>query len=371
MKKLIALLLVLSMALALAACGSSAPAATEAPKADAPAAAVTEAIEAVVEEGEVPYIGISIFDYSNNFVGYIRNGIDYYMAETYPEIEYLMVDGENNQATQTERIDTMISKGVNVLLVNPVDSSAGDTILQKAVDAGIAIIFFNRQPSVDVLNSYDKCWYVGLDTYYQGSLEAELVAEAWANDQAKWDVNGDGKLQYVLVKGTPGHSDAEDRANGFKDKIAELGTPVELLAEEYANWATATAKDVTETWIGKYGNQIELVVCGNDAMALGAVEALRGNGLITDTSIVPVVGVNALPEASQLIKDGVMLGSILTSTYSTAQACIDMAMNAVAGNDILEGMDYELEDGKIIRIPETVITADNVDVAIADYKSGK
>lgn len=332
--------------------------------------AVGEAVKEVAESGEEPYIGISIFDYSNNFVGYIRNGIDYYMSEKYPDVKYLMVDGENNQATQTERIDTMISKGVNVLLVNPVDSSAGDTILKKAVDAGIAIIFFNRQPSMEVLNSYDKCWYVGLDTVYQGGLEAEMVAEAWNKDQAKWDVNGDGKLQYVLLKGTPGHSDAEDRANGFKDKIAELGTPVEMLAEEYANWATATAKDVTETWIGKYGDQIELVVCGNDAMALGAVEALKSNGLINDTTIVPVVGVNALPETSQLIKEGVMLGSVLTSTYSTAVACIEMALNAVAGREILNGMDYELESGKIIRIPETVITADNVDIAIADYKTG-
>lgn len=374
MKKFFALLLVLTLAVSMVACGTSKPAETEPVKSETPEVvdnAVTEAVAAVEEAGEVPYIGISIFDYSNNFVGYIRNGIDYYMSESHPDVKYLMVDGENNQATQTERIDTMISKGVNVLLVNPVDSSAGDTILQKAVDAGIAIIFFNRQPSVDVLNSYDKCWYVGLDTYYQGQLEAELVAEAWEKDQAKWDANGDGKFQYVLLKGTPGHSDAEDRANGFKEKIAELGTPVELLAEEYANWATATAKDITETWIGKYGEQIELVVCGNDAMALGAVEALKGNGLITDSSVVPVVGVNALPEASQLVKDGVMLGSILTSTYSTAQACVDMALNAVAGNDILDGMDYELEDGKIVRIPETVITAENVQVAIDDYKTSK
>ena len=320
---------------------------------------------------EKPYIGISIFDYSNNFVGYIRNGIDYYMAENYPDLEYLMVDGENNQSTQTERIDTMINRGVNVLVVNPVDSSAGDTILQKAVDADIPIIFFNRQPSLDVLNSYDKCWYVGLDTFYQGQLEAELANEAWVTDQARWDVNGDGKLQYVLLKGTPGHSDAEDRANGFKSKIEELGTPVEQLAEEYANWATAKAQEVMETWIGKYGDQIEMVICGNDAMALGAVEALRANDMITDEKIVPVVGVNALPETAQLIKDGVMLGSILTSTYSTAIACVEMAMNAVNGVDVLTGLDYELEDGKIIRIPETVILADNVDLAIADYKTAK
>lgn len=368
MKKLIATLLALVMALSLAACGGS----SETPDTKAPEAAdaVTEAVQTVVEDGEKPYLGITIFDYSNNYVGYVRNGIDYYMAEKYPDIEYLMVDGENNQATQTERIDTMISKGVNVLLVNPVDSSAGATILQKAKDAGIAIIFFNRMPEMDVLNSYDKCWYVGEDAYSQGAVQGELVAGAWEANKAEWDVNGDGKLQYVLLKGVAGHSNTEDRANGLLDKMTELGVEMEELAAENADWSTATALDVTETWIGKFGDQIEMVMSSNDAMAMGAVEALKNNGMIGGERSVPVVGVNALPEVSQLIKDGVMFGSVLTSTYDMATAVVDMGINAVLGNDILEGMNYELEDGKIIRTYGTAITAENVEVGIAGHKIG-
>lgn len=370
MKKFIALLLALVMTLSLVACGSSEPAATEAPAADA-ADAVTEAIQSVVEEGEKPYLGITIFDYSNNYVGYVRNGIAYYMAEKYPDIEYLMVDGENNQATQTERIDTMISKGVNVLCVNPVDSSAGATILQKAKDAGIAIVFFNRMPEMDVLNSYDKCWYVGEDAYSQGAVQGELVAAEWEKNKESWDVNGDGKLQYVLLKGVAGHSNTEDRANGLKDKMAELGVQVEELAAENADWSTATALDVTETWIGKYSDQIEMVLSSNDAMAMGAVEALKNNGMIGGEHSVPVVGVNALPEAAQLIQDGVMFGSVLTSTYDMATAVIDMAVNAVLGNDVLEGTVYdELEDGKIIRTYGTAITSENIEVGIAGHKIG-
>ena len=370
MKKLIALLLALVMALSLVACGSKAPAA-DAPAANDAADAVEDAVDAVVDEGEVPYLGITIFNYSNNYVGYIRNGIDYYMAEKYPDYKYLMVDGENDQATQTERIDTMISKGVNVLCVNPVDSSAGATILQKAKDAGIAIVFFNRMPEMDVLNSYDKCWYVGEDAYSQGAVQGELVATEWAKNKETWDLNGDGKLQYVLLKGVAGHSNTEDRANGLMDKLAELGVEVEELASENADWATATALEVTETWIGKFGNKIEMVLSSNDAMALGAVEALKNNGMIGGEHSVPVVGVNALPEAAQLIKDGVMFGSVLTSTYDLATGTVDMAVNAVLGNDILEGTAWtELEDGKIVRTYGTAITAENIDVGIAGHKIG-
>lgn len=370
MKKIIALLLALVLAMSLIACSSS-----KAPAAETPAAsttdAVAEAVEAVAEEGVKPYIGITIFNYSNNYVGYIRNGIDYYMAEKYPDYDYLMVDGENDQATQTERIDTMISKGVNVLCVNPVDSSAGATILQKAKDAGIAIVFFNRMPELEVLQSYDKCWYVGEDAYSQGAVQGELVAAEWEKNKEAWDLNGDGKLQYVLLKGVAGHSNTEDRANGLKDKIAELGVEVEELASENADWATATALEVTEAWIGKFGTQIEMVLSSNDAMALGAVEALKNNGMIGGEHSVPVVGVNALPEAAQLIKDGVMFGSVLTSTYELATGTIDMAVNAVLGNDILTGTAWtELEEGKIVRTYGTAITAENIEVGIAGHKIG-
>lgn len=321
---------------------------------------------AAAEEGY--YIGVSIFDYSNNFVGYIRNGIEYYIGNEKPNVEFMMVDGENNQATQTERIDTMISRGVQALAVNPVDSSACETIVEKAREADIPVVFFNRMPSEEVLNSYDKCYYVGSNVVYQGQLEGQMVVDAWTGDQAKYDTNGDGVLQYVLLMGTPGHSDAEDRANGFAEAIAESGIAVEELARQNADWNTTKAKEIVETWIGKYDNEIEMVVSGNDAMALGAVEALRANGLITEEKAIPVIGVNGLPEVSELIESGVMLGSVLTSPYGISQAVIDLCMNAIDGVDVTEGTSWELENGKIVRIPETKITAENVGEAVDAYK---
>lgn len=318
----------------------------------------------------VPYIGITIFDYTNTFVGYIRNGINFYMNEKYPSIKFMMVNGENVQATQTERIDTMISRGVNVLAVNPVDTSAGDTIVAKAKKAGIPIVFFNRMPTLEVLNSYDKCWYVGLDALYQGQLQGEMVADAWKKDSAKFDTNHDGVLQYVLLTGTPGHSDATDRANGFYAGIKASGIAAEQIATQPANWNTAKAVETMNSWIGKFGDKIEMVVCSNDAMALGAVEALKANGLITAKKAIPVIGVNALPETAELIKSGIMLGSILTSTYDTARAVIDICMNVVNGRAADANLEWKMVN-KIVKIPEKKITVENVGEAIAGYKLAK
>ncbi len=323
------------------------------------------------ENGDkVPFIGISIFDYSNAFVGYIRNGINYYMAEKYPNVEYLMVDGENNQATQTEKIDTMISKGVDVLAVNPVDTTACDVIVAKAKEANLPVVFFNRRPSDEVLASYDKCYYVGNNTILQGQLQAEMLIDAWTNDQAKWDTNGDGVLQYVLLTGTPGHSDATDRINGFYEVLNKSDIKVEELANQPANWNSAKAVEVMDSWIGKFGDKIEMVISGNDAMALGAVESMKAHGLITADKIVPVIGVNALPEVSELIKEGIMLGSVLTSTYDPARAIIDICVNVCNGREADAGMEWKMVD-RDMRIPEEKITKENVDIAIEGYKLAK
>jgi len=317
-----------------------------------------------------PYIGITIFDFTNTFVGYIRNGVNYYMNEKYPSLKFMMVNGENVQATQTERIDTMISRGVNILAVNPVDTSACDTIVAKAKQANLPIVFFNRMPTKEVLNSYDKCWYVGLDALYQGQLEGEMVADAWKKDSAKFDTNRDGVLQYVLMTGTPGHSDATDRANGFYAGVKASGIAAQQIATQPANWNTAKAVETMTSWIGKFGDKIEMVVCSNDAMALGAVEALKANGLITAKKAIPVIGVNALPETSELIKSGVMLGSILTSTYDTARAVIDICMNVVNGRAPDANLEWKMVN-KIVKIPEKKITLENVHEAIAGYKLAK
>lgn len=368
MKKFLATLLSLTMLLGLVSCAEPAAGNSTSPSSDPAPAQSQDATPPSAGTGEeVPYIGVTIFDYSNTFVGYIRNGVDFYMKEKFPGADYMMVDGENNQATQTERIDTMISRGVDVLAVNLVDTSAGDTIVAKAKAEDIPVVFFNRMPTEEVLNSYDKCWYVGLDALYQGQLQGEMVGDAWKEDQSRFDTNGDGVLQYVLMTGTPGHNDATDRANGFYAGLEASGIQSEELATQPANWSTATAVEVMNSWIGRYGDQIEMVVCNNDAMALGAVEALRANDLINDEKAIPVIGVNALPETSELIKSGVMLGSILTSTYDAARAVIDICVNVENGREPDEGLEWTMEN-KIIKIPETKITIDNVDLAIEGYK---
>lgn len=191
MKKSVAVLTAAVMAFSLlAGCSSQT---TE--EASTTAADGTEQVQQE-SSGDKPIIGVMIFDYSNNYVTYVRNAITSVAGD---DVEIQMVDAQNDQARQVEQIDLMINKGAQVLCVNAVDPTAAQSIISKAKAADIPVIFFNRCPSDEDMLSYDKCWYVGNDPYESGKMQAEMAMNAFKEDPA-FDKNGDGVMQYVIFR---------------------------------------------------------------------------------------------------------------------------------------------------------------------------
>ena len=72
-----------------------------------------------------------------------------------------MVDSQNSQPTQNDRVDLFITKRVNALAINPVDRAAAGVIIDKAKRANIPVVFFNREPFADDMQKWDKVYYVG------------------------------------------------------------------------------------------------------------------------------------------------------------------------------------------------------------------
>ena len=352
MKKVLLILLVCILGVLLSGCGGNKPATETKPATDAKSA-------------NLPLIGVSIFDYSNNFMGYVRRGIENYSKD---KAQLIIVDAQHDQAKQNDQIDTMISKGVKAIAVNPVDPQAASAIIAKAKAANIPVIFFNKNPSKQDMFSYDKTWYVGIEPTNGGLMQAEMIAKAF-KDHPEYDKNKDGVIQYVLIKGEPGHPDAEARTARVISRMQELGLKTEQLELQSANWDTSKAKDIMETWLAKRGDKIELVICNNDAMALGAVEALKANGYFAGSKYTPVIGINALPQVLELINNNVMLGSILSSPWDQARAVVDLAVNSAQGKDPLTGTTWKLDDTKAVRQPDLAITKENLDAARKAYEN--
>lgn len=353
MKKVLIVLVIAALMISLAACSSSGSTTTS-----ASTAAGSES-----QSQSKPVIGVAIFDYSNNYVTYIRNSI---AAIAGDKADIQMVDAQNDQTKQVEQIDLLLTKGVQVLCVNAVDPKAASTIISKAKAASVPLIFFNRCPSAEDMNSYDKCWYVGTTPQDSGRMQSEMAMAAFKSNTAI-DKNGDGTLQYVILKGTLGHPDAEARTQANQDTFAKAGFKTELLDVQPGDFKTQTAKDVTDVWMGKYGDKIEMILTNNDAMLLGAIESAKAEGYFSGSKQMSAIGINALPEVLPLIKDGTILGSILSDAYSEGLNIITMAMNLASGKDVYTDITIKADEMKAIRVPYIPISKDNVTVAEEMY----
>jgi len=353
MKKVLALVLALALVFSLAGCSQPAPAA-------APAAGSTAAAPAAN-----PKIGVTIYKFDDNFMSFVRRAIE--TAAT-GKADITMNDSQNSQATQNEQVDMMISKGVKALAINLVDPQAAPAIITKAKAANLPVVFFNKEPNADVLKSYDKCWYVGTASAEAGVMQGKMIVDAW-KAHPEFDANKDGVMQYVLLKGEPGHPDAEARTKYAVEEITNAGIKVEQLELQTAMWDTAKAKDLMDAWTAKHGNKIEFVITNNDGMALGAIASLTANGYFgADKKYMPVVGVDAIPDALTKVKDGIMLGTVLNDAKNQGGATADLAVNVANGKDPLDGTKWKFDDNKAVRVPYVSITKDNLAVAEEAYK---
>ncbi|MCZ9850661.1 galactose ABC transporter substrate-binding protein [Brachyspira hyodysenteriae] len=314
-----------------------------------------------------PTIGVTIYRYDDNFMSFYRRNIETRISG---KANLIINDSQNNQAQQNDQVDVMIQKDSKALAINLVDPQAAQTIIDKAKTKNIPVVFFNKQPSAEAMASYDKTWYVGTTPEESGDMQGKIVVDTWKANPA-WDKNGDGIIQYALLKGEPGHPDAEARTSHVTLYVTNNGLKVEKLEEQTAMWDTAKAKDIVDAWIQKYGDKLEYIFCNNDAMALGALQSVQALGYNKEgdtTKFIPIVGVDAIPDMINEIKKGTIVGSVLNDPVGQSQALVDITLNVAAGKDPLEGTTWTLDDVKAVRVPYVPITKDNINVAEEAYK---
>ena len=310
-------------------------------------------------------LGITIYSYNDNFLSFMRRNIESMLTG---KASFIMNDSENDQAKQYDQIDAAIQRKVDALAINLVDPMSANMVIDKAKKAGIPVIFFNIEPRLEHIMSYDKVWYVGTRSKESGDIQGEMVLKAWQSNP-KWDKNGDGKIQYLLLKGLAGHPDTEGRTERIKAILTENGVDLEELDEQTANWDILQAQNIANTWIKKYGDNIEFIFSNNDSMALGALKSIQAQGynIGDENKFIPIVGVDAIPEVIEEIRKGAILGTVLQSPKDQAKAVVDMVLNAASGKDVLEGTDYKLDDVKAVRVPYKAITKENIEDALEAY----
>lgn len=312
------------------------------------AAAITSGLLFATNALAETSIGITVYKYDDNFMSVVRQALEVNAAKD-PSVKVLMNDSQNNQSMQNDQIDVMLARGVQAMAINLVDPAAAPAVIKKAKFDDVPIVFYNKEPSAKAMASYDKAYYVGTDSKESGIIQGQMIAKQWkANPD--WDLNKDGVIQYVLLKGEPGHPDAEARTTYVAKTLNDEGFKTEQLQLDTAMWDAAMAKDKMDAWLaGPNGKNIEVVIANNDGMAMGAVEALKASG-----TMLPVFGVDALTEAVALVKSGEMAGTVLNDADSQAAATFEIARNLAQGKPATQGTKWKL-DGKVVRVPYVAV----------------
>lgn len=311
-------------------------------------------------------VAVFYYTYSDTYIASVRTELDKALTEM--NVTYQDYDSNSNQTTQNEQIDTAISTGANLLIVNIVTSGSVDAsqaIIDKAKNAGIPVIFFNRAVESDqdegkVLGSYESCAFVGTDAPEAGHMQGKMIGEYVAENFDAIDLNKDGKISYAMFMGQLGNVEAIYRTQyGVEDANAvleEKGLPaLEYFdpsntdcyqVDQDGNWSATAANNYMTTNLSQYnegnGNMIELVICNNDGMAEGVISALNDKGYNLgdgNCTTIPVFGVDATDAAKQLISDGKMTGTIKQDAQGMADCIAYLTSNAASGKQLMDTTD--------------------------------
>ena len=315
MKKFLAILLALTMVFALA---------------------VTATASA---EPKTYKVGVAIYQYNDNFMTLYRNEIEaYFKTLETDDVKYelTMVDSKNDMAEQTNQVQNFITQGMDVVILNLVQTSSADAVIDMLVDAGIPVVLINREPLGDdgdesyagILDNAKVC-YVGADARQSGTYQGEIVL---ALDD-KGDINGDGKVSYIMIEGDPENPDAQYRTQFSVQALTDAGVEVECLDDQVGNWDQTKGQELCANALTKFGDKVEVVFCNNDGMALGAFAAITAAGRTVGEDIY-LLGVDALAECQEMVKNGEMTGTVLNDHIGQSHAAVDVAIELLEGKDI-------------------------------------
>ena len=304
-------------------------------------------------KGDKVKVGVCLYKFDDTYISTVRQSLEKIQSENPDKVEFTFYDGKGDQATQNDSIDTLLQKDVDLLLVNLVDTGAAPTVIDKIKTAEKPVVLFNREPSADSIKAYDKAIFVGTNAKEAGVMQGEILSKVWEKDKTAIDKNGDGVLQYVMLKGEPDNPEAVARTQYSVSTLNDKGVKTEELALQVCNWDQALAQNATEAWFSKFGDKIEAVIANNDGMAQGAIAALQAQGYNNGDAAktIPVVGVDATAAAQDLIGKGFMLGSVLQDAEGMAKALYETGMNLAGGKSAVEGTSYKFDDtGIAVRI---------------------
>ena len=276
----------------------------------------------------------------------------------------VIFDAANNNAdTQFARFENMLTKGVDVIVIQPVDPEAASNMVRIAHEEGIRVVAYDM-----AIFSSDLDVFVTPDGWQVGVLQGQ--------EMVKWfkQKRGEVKGNIVLLRGQPGCSNVPLFTQGVLDTVA-ANPGLKIVVDQYhENWSPDLAMATTENALTKYGNKIDAVVSNNSGMASGAVRALEAQGL-ADTNKVFVAGSDADLINMRYIVQGKQTMDVFKKikplAEKAAEVAVALAKNPNKGIEEIVEVDRYFDNGykevPVVVTPIIAVTKDNImDTVVAD-----
>lgn len=284
-------------------------------------------------------IGYCINNLNDTFQNEVLSAAENYVKEN-DDLEIEVADAQEDVIKQQDAINSLIQRGVEALIVVPVDTSAMEPITKAAQDAGIPLCYVNRNPYADNEDAMpENVYYVGSQEITGGQMQAEYIGDLLK-----------GKGGVGILMGILSNEGAVKRTEGVEQTMKEKYPDIKILAKETGNWQRDQGMTVTENWLTAYGDKMNAILSNNDEMALGAVQALQDRG----RKDVLVIGLDGITDALDAVEKETMVGTVLQDAEGQGGGAAKL-IHSVSKDEKVEKVNW---------VPFVLITKEN----LADYK---
>lgn len=230
-----------------------------------------------------------------------------------------VMDAGNDQAVQDCQVAELMENNIDILILEPVMTTAVDEVCRQTQQAAVPVVFVNREPEAEM---WDRACYIGCDAATSGQLQAQLMTRLPDGG----DLNGDGVVSYAILAGPENHLDSQLRTLSCTQAL-----PQDLcLTADYGDWTRQDAQLRCAKLLARYGKDLEVIFCNSDDLALGAMDAIADGGRTVGENIY-LYGIGGQRQELLLIRSGDITGTVRMDISAQAAAVLEAAEKLLAG----------------------------------------
>jgi len=226
-------------------------------------------------------------------------------ALTAQGFEVVITDADGDHAKQIQHITELAKKKCDVLLIEPVMYDATEELLAAIDCTELPAILLDRQIDTALLNNHPRIAYMGYQEEQSGQLQAQMMQEL----PDSGDLNGDGMISYILIQGEQNLQNAKARTDSFENAVQSAKLEVQQLAKISGDGSLESGRRICKEQLAIYGKDIEIIVCGDDQMAIGAAEAIADGGRTVGKNVY-LLAIGGRAELLNMVNEGKISGTV-------------------------------------------------------------